>query len=73
LIKRGSVVVYSTNSLSPYENEAVVAAVLRRAGGSFELADISDTLAADSLVVFPGKEEWRVLVEDVPKVKKEGR
>ncbi|KAJ1395602.1 hypothetical protein B484DRAFT_407558 [Ochromonadaceae sp. CCMP2298] len=72
LIKRGGVVVYSTNSLSPYENEAVVAAVLRRAGDSFELADISDTLALDDMVVFPGKSQWRVLVENVP-VKKEGR
>ena len=36
--------VCSTCSLNPIENEAVVAALLRRCGGALELVDASDRL-----------------------------
>ncbi|KAM1074082.1 hypothetical protein ACFX15_018559 [Malus domestica] len=36
--------VYSTCSMNPVENEAVVAEILRRGGGSVELIDVSSEL-----------------------------
>merc|ERR1719491_1685872 len=50
--------VYSTCSLSPVENEAVVAALLLRAGGALELLDCSEELP--ELVRRPGLQSWEV-------------
>ena len=44
LLAPGGVMCYSTCSLNPIENEAVVAALLRRCGGALELLDASDRL-----------------------------
>ncbi|KAK4394029.1 RNA cytosine C(5)-methyltransferase NSUN2 [Sesamum angolense] len=44
LLKVGGRMVYSTCSMNPVENEAVVAEVLRRCGGSIELVDVSTEL-----------------------------
>lgn len=40
LSKVGGLTVYSTCSINPIEDEAVVTEVLRRAGGALELIDI---------------------------------
>jgi 16S rRNA C967 or C1407 C5-methylase (RsmB/RsmF family) len=50
--------VYSTCSLNPIEDEAVVAEVLRRCGGALELVDVSDILPALKRV--PGLTTWKV-------------
>ncbi|KAJ8524167.1 hypothetical protein ON010_g16950 [Phytophthora cinnamomi] len=50
--------VYSTCSFNPVENEAVVAELLRRAGGSLELLDVSKKMP--QLVARPGRSKWRV-------------
>ncbi|KAF2543671.1 hypothetical protein F2Q68_00028607, partial [Brassica cretica] len=44
LLKVGGRMVYSTCSMNPIEDEAVVAEILRRCGGSVELVDVSDKL-----------------------------
>ncbi|KAK4366980.1 hypothetical protein RND71_014860 [Anisodus tanguticus] len=44
LLKVGGRMVYSTCSMNPIENEAVVAEILRRCGGSVELVDVSSEL-----------------------------
>ncbi|XP_009600484.1 uncharacterized protein [Nicotiana tomentosiformis] len=58
LLKVGGRMVYSTCSMNPIENEAVVAEILRRCGGSVELVDVSSELP--QLVRRPGLKKWKV-------------
>ncbi|KAH7462513.1 hypothetical protein KRP22_004934 [Phytophthora ramorum] len=58
LLKIGGIMVYSTCSFNPVENEAVVAELLRRAGGSLELLDVSKKMP--QLIARPGRSKWRV-------------
>ncbi|OWZ19456.1 TRNA (cytosine-5-)-methyltransferase [Phytophthora megakarya] len=58
LVKVGGIMVYSTCSFNPVENEAVVAELLRRAGGSLELLDVSKKMP--QLIARPGRSKWRV-------------
>nr|DAD41060.1 TPA_asm: hypothetical protein HUJ06_015383 [Nelumbo nucifera] len=78
LLKVGGRMVYSTCSMNPVENEAVVAEVLRRCGGSVELLDVSSELP--QLVHRPGLKKWKVRdkgiwlasYKDVPKYRRDG-
>jgi 16S rRNA C967 or C1407 C5-methylase (RsmB/RsmF family) len=58
LLKVGGRLVYSTCSLNPLEDEAVVAALLRRSSGALRLADVSSSLPG--LERRPGMKKWRV-------------
>lgn len=58
LLKVGGVMVYSTCSFNPIENEAVVAELLRRSGGALELVDVSAKVP--SLVYRKGRSQWNV-------------
>ncbi|XVE83107.1 hypothetical protein DITRI_Ditri16bG0060900 [Diplodiscus trichospermus] len=58
LLKVGGRMVYSTCSMNPVENEAVVAEILRRCGGSVELVDVSNELP--QLIRRPGLRKWKV-------------
>ncbi|XP_035820079.1 RNA cytosine-C(5)-methyltransferase NSUN2 isoform X3 [Zea mays] len=58
LLKVGGRMVYSTCSLNPVENEAVIAELLRRSGNSVELLDVSSELP--ELVRRPGLSTWKV-------------
>ncbi|XP_026416639.1 tRNA (cytosine(34)-C(5))-methyltransferase-like [Papaver somniferum] len=58
LLKVGGRMVYSTCSMNPVENEAVVAEILRRCGESVELLDVSTELP--QLVRRPGIKSWKV-------------
>ncbi|CAD7699206.1 unnamed protein product [Ostreobium quekettii] len=62
VLKVGGRMVYSTCSLNPVENEAVVADVLRRVGGCMELLDVSDSLPG--LKTRPGLKTWKVRDKD---------
>uniref|UniRef100_A0A1D1ZIH6 tRNA (Cytosine(34)-C(5))-methyltransferase n=2 Tax=Anthurium amnicola TaxID=1678845 RepID=A0A1D1ZIH6_9ARAE len=58
LLKVGGRMVYSTCSMNPVENEAVIAEVLRRCGNSVELLDVSSELP--QLIRRPGLKKWKV-------------
>ncbi|KAL5201391.1 hypothetical protein ABZP36_035745 [Zizania latifolia] len=76
LLKVGGRIVYSTCSMNPVENEAVVAEILRRCGDSVELLDVSTELP--ELIRRPGLSTWKVrdrgswfgTHEDVPRYRK---
>lgn len=58
LLKEGGKLVYSTCSLNPIENEAVIAAALRRWGDKVRLVNCDDQLPG--LVRSKGITEWKV-------------
>ncbi|XP_024013884.1 tRNA (cytosine(34)-C(5))-methyltransferase [Eutrema salsugineum] len=58
LLKVGGKMIYSTCSMNPIEDEAVVAEILRRCGDSVELVDVSDKLP--ELIRRPGLKTWKV-------------
>ena len=63
LLKRGGRLVYSTCSLSPVENEAVIAAALRKWGAQIKIVDCSDELPG--LVRRDGISNWKVFGKDM--------
>ncbi|EDQ91030.1 uncharacterized protein MONBRDRAFT_36363, partial [Monosiga brevicollis MX1] len=62
LLEDGGLIVYSTCSLNPIENEAVVAEALRQHEGLVELVDVSDQLPG--LVRDPGMTSWKLMDRD---------
>ncbi|XP_045141222.1 RNA cytosine C(5)-methyltransferase NSUN2 [Echinops telfairi] len=58
----GGRMVYSTCSLNPVEDEAVVAALLEKSEGALELADVSSELPG--LKWMPGLSHWKVMTKD---------
>uniref|UniRef100_A0A0A9Z6S8 tRNA (Cytosine(34)-C(5))-methyltransferase n=1 Tax=Lygus hesperus TaxID=30085 RepID=A0A0A9Z6S8_LYGHE len=63
LCKTGGRVVYSTCSLNPVEDEAVVSACLQQASGHFRLVDIRHELP--TLKCSPGMTSWCVMSKDL--------
>jgi 16S rRNA C967 or C1407 C5-methylase (RsmB/RsmF family) len=61
LTKVGGYVCYSTCSMNPIENEAVVAEILRIAEGSLELVDKRPDL--EGMIARPGMTSWKVMTE----------
>lgn len=61
LLKIGGLMVYSTCSLNPIENEAVVAQLLRQNNGSVELVDTSKMIPL--LKRRPGLETWKCAIQ----------
>lgn len=59
--------VYSTCSLNPIEDEAVVAHMLRTFKGCVELVDVSDKLP--SLIRSPGHSTWKVFNTELQEYK----
>lgn len=55
---------YSTCSLNPLEDEAVVADLLRTHEGRLELVDVSDKLP--ELIRVPGVSDWKVRIPSHP-------
>ncbi|KAG2730996.1 hypothetical protein G9P44_006145 [Scheffersomyces stipitis] len=63
LLKKGGRLVYSTCSMSPVENEAVVAAALRKWGGQIRLVNCDNELPG--LVRRNGISDWKVFGKDM--------
>lgn len=61
LLKVGGRVVYSTCSMNPVENEAVISAAVERCGGlkNVEIVDASDQLP--NLKRVPGMKSWKII------------
>ena len=62
LLKVGGRVVYSTCSLNPIENEAVVAEMIQKSNGSIRIVDVSKELPA--LKRRPGVTSWKWISKD---------
>jgi 16S rRNA C967 or C1407 C5-methylase (RsmB/RsmF family) len=65
LLKHGGVIVYSTCSMHPVEDEAVVCAAIRNAkeaGGHFELINPREQLP--NLKFYPGRRDWKIMSPD---------
>ncbi|KAM9959496.1 hypothetical protein ACTFIR_000573 [Dictyostelium discoideum] len=59
LLKVGGRMVYSTCSMNPVENEAVIAQIIQKSGGSIKLVDVSSQYP--SLIRRPGLHSWTVI------------
>uniref|UniRef100_A0AC35TMP2 tRNA (cytosine(34)-C(5))-methyltransferase n=1 Tax=Rhabditophanes sp. KR3021 TaxID=114890 RepID=A0AC35TMP2_9BILA len=67
LLKSGGTMVYSTCSLNPTEDEAVLAHTLQHFKGNLELVDVSDKLIGLKRV--PGVSSWRVFDKEMTEYK----
>uniref|UniRef100_F1KYX9 tRNA (cytosine(34)-C(5))-methyltransferase n=1 Tax=Ascaris suum TaxID=6253 RepID=F1KYX9_ASCSU len=67
LLAVDGLMVYSTCSLNPIEDEAVIAEMLRFGNGSIELVDVSDRLP--QLKRSPGVSSWKVFDKDMTEYK----
>lgn len=64
MLKAGGRVVYSTCSLNPVENEAVVASAIERCGGSAKVELVDQTGMLPGLKRNPGLKDWSVMNKD---------
>ncbi|KAH9599077.1 SAM-dependent methyltransferase RsmB/NOP2-type [Trypanosoma melophagium] len=63
LCKKGGIIVYSTCSMNPVEDEAVVSVCLAQANGAFRLID--PTPLVPGLIASPGLTDWSLLTKDL--------
>ncbi|KAF2493288.1 S-adenosyl-L-methionine-dependent methyltransferase [Lophium mytilinum] len=61
MLKKGGRVVYSTCSLNPMENEAVVASAIERCGGAANVRIIDCTKELPGLIRREGLTDWKVM------------
>ena len=64
LLKAGGRVVYSTCSLNPIENEAVVSSAIERCGGATKVRILDMSSQLPSLVRKPGLADWSIMARD---------
>ena len=66
LLKIGGVISYSTCSLNPIENEAVIAEIFRNysKNGELEIIDVKSAFKDTDIIPHPGLDNWTVMIED---------
>ena len=66
LLKEGGIISYSTCSLNPIENEAVVAEIMRdfSKNGELEIMDVKYAFKNTDIIPHPGLNDWKVMIED---------
>lgn len=64
LLKVGGTIVYSTCSLNPIENEAVVSEVMRTYGNNLEVVDLRSAFEGSDIKCHPGLLTWKVYIDD---------
>ena len=66
LLKLGGVISYSTCSLNPIENEAVVSEIMRNfsKNGELEILDVKSAFQGTNIIPHPGLDNWTVMIED---------
>lgn len=64
ILKPGGTIVYSTCSLNPIENEAIVHEVMRTHGDQLEIVDMSEVFVGSQIKNRPGLLTWKVYVDD---------
>ena len=67
MLKRDGILVYSTCSLNPIEDEAVIASLLNQCNGGAILEDVSQVLP--KLKYCKGLDEWKVMTREMVCVK----
>lgn len=65
LLKPGGTIIYSTCSLNPIENEAVVSEVMRENNGTLEIQDMSWAFKDSDIKIRQGLTTWKILAEEV--------
>ncbi|KAL9109772.1 MAG: hypothetical protein Q9227_005641 [Pyrenula ochraceoflavens] len=61
VLKVGGRVVYSTCSMNPVEDEAVVASAISRCGGRSKVCIVDSSSALPGLIRYPGLSKWKVM------------
>ena len=66
LLKLGGIISYSTCSLNPIENEAVVAEIMRNfsKNGELEILDVKKAFNGTDIIPHNGLDTWTVMLED---------
>ena len=66
LLKLGGIISYSTCSLNPIENEAVVAEIMRNysKNGELEILDVKSAFKETGIIPHEGLDNWTVMIED---------
>ncbi|KAL8731487.1 MAG: hypothetical protein Q9181_004285 [Wetmoreana brouardii] len=64
MTKPGGRVIYSTCSMNPVENEAVIASAIERCGGSSKIAIIDCKDQLPGLIRRPGLNDWNIMDRD---------
>ena len=66
LLKIGGIISYSTCSLNPIENEAVVAEIMRNysKNGELEILDVKNAFKDTGIIPHDGLDNWTVMIED---------
>ena len=66
LLKEGGIISYSTCSLNPIEDEAVVAEIMRTysQNGELEILDVKYGFKDTDIIPHPGLKDWKVMIED---------